>query len=285
MIAVLPCLFAAYACSACVCPLKPGYELVWSDEFDGNRSELHSADWGYETGFLRNHEDQYYTAHRAKNCRVENGCLVIEAHLEDFENAQYDPNAGADDERRSKKTAKYTSASILTKGKRDFGDGIIEVCAKVPPVRGTWPAIWTMGRDSDAVGWPTCGEVDILEYVGAESRTIHCFAHCRSAESALGNEDRRFEGKLFGQMPYEGFHVYALERENGVMTTYYDGKVVMRVDLSTLKPSERMAFDQPHYLRLNLAIGGTWGSEHGIDDTAFPCRMEVDWVRVWRKEK
>ncbi|MDR3246305.1 MAG: glycoside hydrolase family 16 protein, partial [Prevotellaceae bacterium] len=137
--------------------LMPGYlfcqtnkwELIWSDEF--NYSGLpNSRKWNYEEGFVRNREAQYYTKARLENAKVENGELVITARKEAYD------------------AASYTSASINTRGKFEFQGGRIEVRAKLPEGRGVWPAIWTLGTNINKVGWPVCGEIDIMEFVGYE---------------------------------------------------------------------------------------------------------------------
>jgi len=122
------------------------WKLVWSDEFD-KPGLPDSMKWGYETGFIRNNEAQYYTRERRENARIENGMLVIEARKEHFPNADFDPAAkGPRRARRSREFAEYTSASLTTRGKTNWTGGRIELRAKLPTGRGTWPAIWTLAR-------------------------------------------------------------------------------------------------------------------------------------------
>src|SRR5699024_10116570 len=128
-----------------------GWELIWSDEFD-NGGAPDTAKWSYEVGYLRNHEKQYYTRDRRENARIENGKLIIEARAD---------SAFIADGKRP-----VTSAALETRGKAEWTYGRIEVRAKLPKGRGTWPAIWMLGSNIDSVGWPDCGEIDIMEHVG-----------------------------------------------------------------------------------------------------------------------
>src|ERR1035437_2990889 len=134
------------------------WNLVWSDEFNYNGLPDEKK-WICEEGFVRNSEPQYYTKERLQNCRVADGNLIITAYKEDY------------------KGAKYTSASINTKGIYGFTQGRVEVRAKLPSGRGVWPAIWTVGTNSDQVGWPSCGEIDIMEYWGHDPNDIHANVH------------------------------------------------------------------------------------------------------------
>jgi len=142
-------------------------KLVWSEEFDYTGLP-DSTKWQYEEGLIRNGEAQYYTRARLKNTNVENGILTITAHKEDFEGSS------------------YTSASINTKGLYEFTNGRIEVRAKLPEGRGTWPAIWTLGTNIDKVDWPQCGEIDIMEFVGFDSNKVYANVHTGDYNHAKG---------------------------------------------------------------------------------------------------
>src|SRR5215469_12052083 len=138
------------------------WKLVWSDEFD-KPGLPDSTKWGYETGFVRNHEKQFYTGGRRENARVENGTLIIEARKEQY------------------KDAEYTSASLTTQGKASWAYGRIEMRAKLPTGRGIWPAFWMLGTGhGKGVKWPDCGEIDIMELVGFHPETVE--AHCHTAK-------------------------------------------------------------------------------------------------------
>jgi len=157
----------------------PEWKLVWSDEFD-KPGLPDPAKWGYESGFIRNNEQQFYTRERKENARVEGRMLIIEARKERFRTP--DLSLAANDQRRgarSREFAEYTSASLTTRGKVSWSYGRIEVRAKLPSGRGTWPAIWTLGTNSRQVGWPACGEIDIMEFVGFEPGFIHANIHTR----------------------------------------------------------------------------------------------------------
>ena len=157
------------------------WKLVWSDEF--NKAGLpDAAKWDYETGLVRNHERQFYTRARRENARVENGMLIIEARKEKYRSPSTEPAARSEQEGREKldhQGADYTSASLTTSGKAAWTYGRIEVRAKLPSGRGTWPAIWTLGTNIDKAGWPSCGEIDIMEFVGFEPGIIHANIHTR----------------------------------------------------------------------------------------------------------
>lgn len=236
------------------------WELVWSDEFN-DAGPPDTAKWGYEEGFVRNRERQFYTRNRNENARVENGMLVIEARKEKFE--------GAD----------YTSASLITRGKAAWRFGRIEVKAKLPQGRGTWPAIWMLGTNYGEVRWPDCGEIDIMEYVGFKPDTIHANIHCEKYNHVKGT------GKgstIRVENPHEDFHLYVVEWYEDRMDFFIDGnKYFTYANEGTGEAT--WPFDQPFYLIINLAIGGTWGGQQGIDDTLFPHQYKIDYVRVYQQ--
>lgn len=235
-----------------------GWSLVWSDEFEG--SGLPDATkWSYEKGLVRNSEAQYYTEARPENARQEGGNLVIEARKEAWQGAS------------------YTSASLTTRNRKTFLYGRLEVRAKIPTGKGVWPAFWTLGDNIGTVGWPTCGEIDIMEYVGFDPNTQHCGAHTLGYYWVLNNA----RGTSYPATdPWADFHLYALEWFPDRLDFYFDQQKVY-----TLKNDgtgvASWPFDQPLYLILNLAIGGSWGGQQGIDDSLFPQRFLIDYVRVY----
>ena len=237
-------------------PAKPDAP-VWQDEFDGNGLP-DSRRWEYEVGFVRNKERQYYTRDRRENARVEGGMLVIEARREPYE------------------TAEYTSASVTSRAQWTYGR--IEVRARLPKGRGTWPAIWTLGSNIRKVGWPACGEIDIMEHVGFDPGRIHANVHT----TAYNHVKRTNKGNnILVSGPDEGFHVYSITWTPAQIDTFVDGQRYF----TFAKESGGDAvwpFDKPQYLILNLAIGGSWGGQQGVDETAFPARFEIDYVRVYR---
>lgn len=241
------------------------WELVWSDEFD-QPGPPDPAKWGYEEGLVRNREAQYYTKARPENARIENGHLLIQAVKEEFKNAH------------------YTSASLHTWEKASWTYGRIEVRAKLPQGRGVWPAIWTLGTNRRQAGWPACGEIDIMEFVGFEPNIVHVNVHTRDLNHTKGNnKGDRLE---VSPPPFEQFHVYAVEWFEDHMDFFYDDNKFFTFQKEPGGVGT-WPFDQPQYLILNLAIGGAWGGREGIDDSIFPVTYAIDYVRVykWGKEK
>jgi beta-glucanase (GH16 family) len=210
------------------------WQLKWSDEFDKDGLP-DPAKWGYEEGLVRNNEAQFYTT-RSENARVEGGVLVIEGRKEEFANPGF--KEGSDNWKEQKPFASYTSASLTTQGKASWQYGRIEVRAKIPQGKGIWPAIWTLGDNITQIGWPHCGEIDIMEFVGKEPEKIHATTH------------------------------FAL-----------DGKHSSKGNsIKVNKP-----FDKPHFLLINLALGGAWGGE--IDDAVLPQKYLIDYVRVYQAQQ
>ena len=255
-------------------PRGSEWKLVWSDEFN-TPGVPDPAKWDYEEGFVRNREAQYYTRARPENARVENGVLIIEARRERFPNAAY--QEGSTDWRRRSPQARYTSASLITEGKAAWRYGRIEVRAKLPMGRGTWPAIWMLGGNRKQVGWPKCGEIDIMENVGFDPDLIHANIHTESYNHVRKTNKGN---RLTIPRPYDSFHVYAIEWFEDRMDFFVDDRKYFTF-VNEKTGVDAWPFDQPFYLILNVAIGGSWGGQKGIDDSIFPQRMEVDYVRVY----
>jgi beta-glucanase (GH16 family) len=245
---------------------RAGWRLVWSDEFE-KPGLADAAKWTYETGFVRNHEAQYYTKARLENARVENGALIIEGRKEEY---------AAPDGKQSH----YTAASLTTEGLFETTYGRVEVRAKLPRGRGQWPAIWMLGTNIKTVGWPKCGEIDIMEFVGHEPEkvfaTVHWFGYEKGKHASSG-------GNLPGQKPSDGLHVYAVEWFADRMDFFYDEAKYFTCPLEKAGTDEKNPFHRPHYLLLNLAIGGSWGAQKGIDDSVLPQQYVIDYVRVYKK--
>jgi beta-glucanase (GH16 family) len=236
------------------------WTLAWAEEFD-RAGAPDPAVWEPEQGYVRNGEAQYYTAGRRENARVEGGVLVIEARRDDWQGRP------------------ITSASLTTMGKRSFLYGRIEVRAKIPTGRGTWPAVWTLGNNMPEAGWPACGEIDILENVGFEPEKIHANIHC----AAYNHTKRNGKGRgITVDAPWAGFHVYALEWYEDRLEFFYDDTRYFTYRKDSADPAA-WPFAAPHYLLLNLAIGGAWGGQKGVDETLFPHRFEVDYVRYYQR--
>ena len=270
------CLFFFIASST----FAADWKLIWSDEFD-QPGLPDPAKWSYETGFVRNHEAQYYTSDRKENARVEDGMLIIEARKEQFKNPTFDSAAkNTNDWNHSREFATYTSASLTTCGKASWTYGRIEVRAKLPAGRGVWPAIWTLGTNITKVDWPACGEMDIMEMVGFQPDMIYAHVHLLDPKSA------KHIGPGAGiKIPgaSDSFHTYAVEWDFDHADFFVDGKKYFAYRKDEAGPGE-WPFDKAQYLILNLAIGGAWGGAKGTDDGIFPQRFYIDYVRVYQKE-
>jgi len=252
---LLTCNHTAYA-------QEDTWQLVWSDEFD--YEGLPDPDkWSYDIGYIANNEKQYYTEARLENARVEDGHLIIEARKESLE--------GFD----------YTSARLVTRGIQTWKYGRFEVRAKVPAGRGTWPAIWMLGENISEVGWPACGEIDIMEYVGYDPNTFHGNIHTAAYNHII---DTNRGNAVEVDSPWDTFHIFAIEWFEDRIDFFLDGEKYFTFE----KESDDAAvwpFDKPQYLLLNLAIGGNWGGREGIDDSLFPHQFVVDYVRIYQKEE
>jgi beta-glucanase (GH16 family) len=239
-------------------PVPSTWTLVFADEFE-TPGALDPAKWGYEIGYVRNSEKQYYTS-RSENVRAEGGNLVIEARKE--------PYAGFD----------YTSASVNTRRRFEFLYGKVEVRAKLPTGFGTWPAIWMLGTNIDQVGWPTCGEIDIMENVGFEPTRIYGTVHTAAYNHAQGTAKG---ANVAVADPWAEFHVYAMEWYADRVDVFVDGQKYFTFR-NEGTGSRAWPFDLPQYLLVNLAIGGSWGGQRGIDDARFPHRYLIDYVRIYK---
>jgi beta-glucanase (GH16 family) len=258
--------------------LAGDWQLVWSDEFE--RDGLPDpAKWSYEEGFVRNRELQYYTAGRPQNARVENGQLIIESRREQFPNPRYRADAPERRWQERREHADYTSASLTTRGRADWTYGRIEVRAKLPSGRGTWPAIWMLGTNISEVGWPACGEIDIMEYVGHDPGVVHAYVHTRGYNHTRGNGRGT---RIALPNAEKEFHVHALEWTPERLDFFVDDRKFYTLE-NDGTGVDSWPFDAPHYLILNLAIGGAWGGQQGIDDSIFPQRYSIDYVRVYQR--
>lgn len=243
-------------------------DLVWSDEFE-NEGLPDSTKWSYDIGNgcpdicgWGNNELQYYTQSNTKNSRVENGHLIIEAHKED------------------KDEMNYTSARLVTKNKGDWKYGRIEVKAKLPSGKGTWPAIWMLPTDRSTYGgWPKCGEIDIMEHVGYSPDSLFGTIHTEAYNHTIGTQKG---GSLEDKSLESDFHVYALDWSEDGMVWYMDNKQYFKFENEKMTYKE-WPFDQQFHLILNIAVGGNWGGKFGVNEDIWPQRMEVDYVRVYQR--
>ena len=253
------------------------WKLVWSEEF--NYTGLPDpAKWSYEEGYLRNNESQYYTRDRLENARVEGGHLIIEGRKDNFPNPNYDAKGKGP---ATQPTLPYTAASIHTQGKSSWLYGRIEVRAKLPQGKGVWPAAWMLGDNINDVGWPRCGEIDIMEFVGHSPEVVHGTLHWGKSWRP---EEKKASGTAFKtSRPVDDFHVYAVEWFADRLDFYFDDTKFHTVTADeVIKSSGENPFSKPQYLILNLALGGDWGKE--IDDANLPQKFYVDYVRVYQQE-
>lgn len=247
-------------------PAPAGWSLVWHDEFDRDGAP-DATKWNYDVGTGHNgwgnRELQYYTRERAENSRVENGHLIIEAHREKFEGSE------------------YTSARLVTKNKGDWTYGRFEIRAKLPLGRGTWPAIWMLPTvwDLGNGSWPDNGEIDIMEHVGYDPGVVHASTHTQKHQWRIHTQRT---AKLAVPDAGAAFHTYALEWEAEEIRMYIDGQhyFTSRKDGGDWTS---WPFYKDFHLLLNVAVGGDWGGSKGVDETIWPRRMEVDFVRVYQK--
>lgn len=251
--------------------------MVWSDEFNytGNPDP---TKWGYDRGFISNQEKQYYTD-SLKNVRVEKGVLIIEAHKEKVANTDYkNPEIkGWAQYKAEIDTAQYTAARIITKGLAEWKYGRIEAKAKLPKGRGMWPAIWMLSNDK--IGWPESGEIDIMEHVGYDNDTIHGTIHTKAYNHMKGTQ----KGKsIFIENPNEEFHVFSIEWTPDKIDFLLDDVVYNHIKNEN-KTTAEWPFDKKFYLILNVAVGGMWGGQKGIDDTILPQQMIIDYIRVYQR--
>ena len=237
-----------------------GYELVWADEFDG--AGINPENWSFEiwqAGRVNNEWQQYVK--NPDNYRVQDGLLYITAT-------------------RTGKNEKggYSSTRLTSKGKKEFLYGRIEFSASMPSGTGTWPALWMLGANIDEVGWPGCGEIDIMEYVGFQPDTVHSNMH-----NLYQSGETDFHMVVPLETAEEDFHVYGIVWSPDSINFYIDdpGNIV-NVYAPETKTDENWPYNNPFFLIMNFAVGGNWGGRKGVDETIWPQSMIVDYVRVYQ---
>jgi beta-glucanase (GH16 family) len=242
-----------------------GWKLVWSDEFkQRNGSAPDPAKWDYALGGngWGNQELETYTDRRG-NSHIEHGKLVITARRENF--------TGKDGIKRE-----YTSARLLTHGKFAQRYGRFEARIKIPFGQGIWPAFWMLG---DRGEWPDRGEIDIMENIGKEPRTVHGTIHGPgySGEHGIGAPYAIKKGRFADK-----FHVYAVEWEPNVIRFYVDSHLYKTITPADLPAGTKWVYDEPFYMLLNVAVGGGWPGYPDATST-YPQKMQVDYVRVYQR--
>jgi len=238
--------------------------LVWEDNFDYTGLP-DSSKWSYDVGGhgWGNNELQYYTENREENARVKDGKLIIESRKE-----AYSGNG-------------YTSARLVSRDKGDWTYGRIEARAILPKGTGTWPAIWMLPTEwkyGDG-GWPDVGEIDIMEHVGYEEGIIHGTIHTHDFNHMNGTDKG---GQITIPDAVDAFHVYAIEWTEDKIEWYVDDEKYFTYE-NNGDGWSAWPFDHPFHLILNIAVGGDWGGAEGVDETIFPQKMEIDYVRVYKK--
>ncbi|WP_258104084.1 glycoside hydrolase family 16 protein [Marinoscillum sp. MHG1-6] len=238
-----------------------GMSLVWSDEFNG--SSLNTDDWTHEIGNgcpglcgWGNNELEYY---RSENTWIEDGALVIEARKENFQSNN------------------YTSSRIITKGKKSFQYGRVDIRALLPKGQGIWPALWMLGDNIDAVGWPACGEIDVMELIGGTpngDNTSYGTVHWDSGGHAEHGGSYTLSSGIFNNE----YHVFSIIWDSSAIKWYVDDEQYQTIDITPATLSE---FHEKFFFIFNVAVGGTWpGNPDG--STVFPQQMKVDYIRVFQ---
>ncbi|ACL69179.1 glycoside hydrolase family 16 [Halothermothrix orenii H 168] len=243
-----------------------GWTLVWSEEFD--QDEIDLSTWNFEIGNGHaegipgwgNNELEYYTA--GDNAEIIDGKLVITARKEN--------------RRDEYGTYNYTSSRMTTEGKYEVEYGKIEVRAKLPEGQGIWPAIWMLGNDIGEVGWPACGEIDIMELLGHQPSIVYGTVHMPG--TSKGSSYSLSSGKFS-----DAFHVFAIEWDKDKIEWYVDGQLYHVFNKNEI-PDSSWVFDHPFFLILNIAVGGNWPG-YPDETTIFPQTMEVDYIRVYENIK
>ena len=247
---------------------KQKWKLIWQDEFNAqDGAPVDKSKWTPEVGgHWWNKELQYYTD-RIDNAFQSNGSLVIKAIKEEF--------SGRDNVTRG-----YTSARLITKQTFSTTYGRFEARIKLPRGQGIWPAFWLLGNDIGKVGWPKCGEIDIMELIGKEPSTIHGTIHGPgySGSKGLSSSHSLADGKQFA----DAFHVFAIEWEPKTIRFYCDDVLYKTVTTADLPPRTTWVYGHPFYILLNVAVGGEWPGNPD-STTSFPQVMLVDYIRVFKK--
>jgi beta-glucanase (GH16 family) len=249
------------------------WKLVWYDEFDRD-GRPDPKKWTYETGFVRNRELQWY---QPENAWCEKGLLIIEGRRERKKNPRFQPES--QNWMTNREYAEYTSASVTTRGIASWRYGRFEMRGRIDTRAGLWPAFWSLGVDRP---WPYNGEIDIMEYYAGT-----LLANLIWAGPVQGRTNSFTRKKPIASFPDRDwstkFHVWRMDWDENRIVITVDGEVVNDSDVNqAANPDGNNGFRQPHYIILNLAIGGTVGGDPSA--TGFPARFEVDYVRIYQKQ-
>lgn len=254
----------------------PGYRLVWADEFE-TAGRPNPKNWRYEKGFQRNNELQCY---RPENAFCKDGLLVIEGRRQTAPNPHFVRDSP--DWRKARANIEYTSACLTTQGLHSWQYGRFEIRARIKAQAGLWPAIWFLGEEGR---WPANGEIDLMEFYNGNILANACWM-AKGGKKPEWDESKK-PVESFGDPDWDSkFHVWLMDWDSDRIILSVDGMVLNTIELSkTVNPAGHgpaNPFRQPHYLLLNLAIGGNNGGDPS--KTAFPTRYEIDYVRVYQKE-
>jgi beta-glucanase (GH16 family) len=249
------------------------WRLIWSDEFDGPAGAgIDTNKWTAETGGNGNgnREWEFYTTNRGNAALDGHGCLDIIALKSPPHTFKTSFGDGS-----------YSSARFNTRKKFSVKYGRIEARIKIPAGQGMWPAFWMLGGDIATAGWPSCGEVDIMENIGKEPDTVHGTIH---GPGYSGGQGPTAAFRLKNHEPFaDAFHLFAVEWETNEIRWYVDGQLYERRTPADLPAGKKWVFDKPFFLLLNLAVGGGWPG-YPDETTKFPAVMAVDYVRVYQRE-
>ena len=255
-------------------PNYPGYALVWADEFDDNGAP-DPKNWTFERGFVRNRELQWY---QPENARIAGGFLVIEAKRERVRNPAFD--AAASEWQRNREFAEYTSSSLMTRGLHSWQYGRFEMRGRIDTRPGVWPAFWTLGVNGR---WPHNGEIDIMEYYRGVLLANVAWGSAKPFAPIWADTRKPLDS--FNDPAWSSaFHVWRMDWDQRAIVLSVDGLTLNEVQLTRTVNEDGSGtnpFHAPHYLLLNLAIGGSAGGDPS--KTEFPARFEVDYVRVYQR--
>jgi len=235
----------------------PPWQLVWSDDFEG--ATLDATKWTVDTGDSFGTQQQDYDTARPDNLTLTAGNLVITARAE------------------STMGASYTSGRIESQGHFSQAYGRFEASIQIPAGVGLWPAFWLLGQNFAQVGWPQCGEIDIMENRGADPTTVVGSLHGPGGDNHAAGYTMPGGGSFAS-----AFHQYAVEWEPGIVRWYVDDNLYATLSQDTMPRSQAWVFDQPFFVIVDLAVGGQFGGDVNAS-TTFPQTMLVDYVRVYAR--
>lgn len=242
---------------------RSNYELVWSQDFN-YRGAVDEKTWSFEEGFIRRNEKQYYTKRDINNVLVSKGNLsLIAQNIKDKHNSTF-----------------ISSGSINTKGKFEFTYGFVEARVKLPKGLGSWAALWTLGANQDLVKWPMCGEIDVFEYLYKTPEFYYSNAHYMNYKKYLdfyGTHRRAYKHPISPSQ--NEFHIFSIYWSEKSIYYFYDYNMVTKFNFKNSNVFND-AFNKPHYIIVNLALGG-WGGD--IDYSSFPIYFDIDYIRVFQR--